>query len=255
MAGRSHGLLTLLLALLAAVLLTCNVAFAQAPNARASHILVNTEAECDALLVQLNDADNLESTFAELASANSKCPSKRKGGDLGYFGRGQMVSEFDRVVFEKPVGLVHKVHTQVNERLGSVWLAVCSRTLCDDCSLAGTWCSRRSARAWAMMMRRRTRRSLCLKTTRPRSGTSRASWQHRTHSRLCTSIVCINRNERAKETQSTCPSWSPWSSRPPWGHHRSAPCTRAHASQTTKPWSIVSLHATQTTKEQEETRT
>lgn len=174
MARRTHGLLTLLLALLAAVLLTCNVVLAQAPNARASHILVNTEAECDALLVKLNDADNLESTFAELASAKSKCPSKRKGGDLGYFGRGQMVAEFDRVVFEKPVGLVHKVHTQVSTRLmcfGDPLRYCISR---DCCSLAGTWCSRRSARAWAMMTRRRTQRNLCQKTTRRRNGTSRS---------------------------------------------------------------------------------
>ncbi|ETL90971.1 hypothetical protein L917_10424 [Phytophthora nicotianae] len=82
------------------------------PKARASHILVPTETECDEILKELQAADDLESTFARLAKERSKCPSSRQGGDLGSFGRGQMVPEFDMVAFEKPVGEVHKVKTQ-----------------------------------------------------------------------------------------------------------------------------------------------
>lgn len=101
---------------LLAVLMTVMtaVATAEAPSASASHILVPTEAEIDQLLVELEAADDLEAKFAELAKAKSKCPSGRGGGALGTFGRGQMVQEFDTVVFEKPVGVVHKVKTQAS---------------------------------------------------------------------------------------------------------------------------------------------
>ncbi|RLN20735.1 hypothetical protein BBJ28_00001037 [Nothophytophthora sp. Chile5] len=81
-------------------------------KAHASHILVDTEQEADELNAQLAEASNLFLTFAKLAKEHSKCPSAKKGGDLGTFGRGQMVPEFDRVAFEGEVGVVHKVHTQ-----------------------------------------------------------------------------------------------------------------------------------------------
>lgn len=42
--------------------------------------------------------------FAELARANSDCPSAAKGGDLGAFGRGQMVGAFEEAAFGLPVG-------------------------------------------------------------------------------------------------------------------------------------------------------
>ncbi|GMF31344.1 unnamed protein product [Phytophthora fragariaefolia] len=106
--------LVLALNLMSALDLGSNsVVAAEKPTARASHILVPTEAECDEILKQLEAADDLEATFARLAKERSKCPSSRKGGDLGSFGRGQMVPEFDKVVFERPVGDVHKVETQV----------------------------------------------------------------------------------------------------------------------------------------------
>ena len=47
--------------------------------------------------------------FAELAAANSDCPSRAKGGDLGFFSHGQMVPEFDKAAFELPAGKVSDV--------------------------------------------------------------------------------------------------------------------------------------------------
>lgn len=49
---------------------------------------------------------DVEKKFAELAKANSACPSSAKGGDLGQFTHGQMVKEFDEVAFKLPVGKV-----------------------------------------------------------------------------------------------------------------------------------------------------
>ena len=60
-----------------------------------SHILVKTELEAKAILEQLNKGES----FAKIAISKSLCPSKRNGGDLGTFGRWQMVREFERVAF------------------------------------------------------------------------------------------------------------------------------------------------------------
>lgn len=51
-------------------------------------------------------AKDLPAKFAELAKANSACPSSAQGGDLGSFPRGKMVKEFDEVAFKLPVGKV-----------------------------------------------------------------------------------------------------------------------------------------------------
>ena len=67
---------------------------------RASHILVKTEEEANNLLAELNEGAN----FGELAQAHSLCPSKRDGGDLGFFGRGMMVKPFEDAAFELEVG-------------------------------------------------------------------------------------------------------------------------------------------------------
>ena len=56
--------------------------------------------------------------FATLALAHSSCPSKNSGGDLGEFGPGEMVPEFDKVVFSAPVGEVQgPVKTQFGYHL------------------------------------------------------------------------------------------------------------------------------------------
>lgn len=49
--------------------------------------------------------------FAELAQAHSDCPSARKGGDLGTFGRGQMVAAFEMSAFGMEIGQVSDVVT------------------------------------------------------------------------------------------------------------------------------------------------
>ena len=66
-----------------------------ADKVHCSHILVKTELEAKTILDQLNKGEN----FPKIAMEKSSCPSKRKGGDLGTFGRGQMVKEFERAAF------------------------------------------------------------------------------------------------------------------------------------------------------------
>ncbi|WP_434339665.1 peptidylprolyl isomerase [Motilimonas cestriensis] len=70
--------------------------------ASARHILVETERQCNELKAQIeNGAD-----FADLAKQFSSCPSGAQGGELGEFGPGMMVPEFDKVVFSAPVNTV-----------------------------------------------------------------------------------------------------------------------------------------------------
>lgn len=108
---KSFTIFTALL-LLVAALCGSYTASAGSPKAHASHILVDTEEQADELLAELKQAKNVFVPFAKLAMAHSKCPSSKKGGDLGTFGQGQMVPEFDRVVFTEEIGVVHKVKTQ-----------------------------------------------------------------------------------------------------------------------------------------------
>jgi peptidyl-prolyl cis-trans isomerase C len=72
-------------------------------KATARHILVATEKACLDLKQQIAAGAD----FAALAKKHSTCPSGQRGGDLGSFGKGQMVPEFDRVVFQEEVGKVH----------------------------------------------------------------------------------------------------------------------------------------------------
>lgn len=79
------------------------------PQVKASHILVKEKKDAEKILSELkNGAD-----FAELAKKHSICPSKDKGGDLGYFGKAAMVSEFSKVAFTlKPGELSDIVKTE-----------------------------------------------------------------------------------------------------------------------------------------------
>ena len=91
----------------------------QGERVRASHILVKTDAkktadaakkEIDALYAQLKglSGDALAKKFADLAKEKSDCPSKAKGGDLGAFGHGQMVPEFDKAAFAQEIGKLYE---------------------------------------------------------------------------------------------------------------------------------------------------
>jgi peptidyl-prolyl cis-trans isomerase C len=83
-------------------------------SAAARHILVASEADCQSLKKQIDEGGD----FAELAKAHSKCPSGADGGALGTFGPGQMVKEFDEVVFSAPIGEVQgPVKTQFGYHL------------------------------------------------------------------------------------------------------------------------------------------
>jgi len=68
----------------------------------ASHILVPTEMEAIKLKSQIKTFDD----FKYYARIYSTCPSAQRGGDLGCFGRGQMVKPFEKAAFEGEVGEV-----------------------------------------------------------------------------------------------------------------------------------------------------
>lgn len=70
--------------------------------ASARHILVETEEQCLDLKKQISEGAD----FAEVAAEHSLCPSGAQGGELGQFGPGMMVPEFDKVVFSADVGSV-----------------------------------------------------------------------------------------------------------------------------------------------------
>ena len=76
----------------------------------ASHILVDSEEKAAEILANIKE-DKI--SFEDAAKENSSCPSGQKGGSLGEFGKGQMVPEFDKAVFEMEVGELHgPVQTQ-----------------------------------------------------------------------------------------------------------------------------------------------
>jgi peptidyl-prolyl cis-trans isomerase C len=69
-------------------------------KAKASHILVEKQSQALKILEELKAGGD----FRELAKKYSTCPSGKKGGDLGQFGRGQMVREFEQATFALKVG-------------------------------------------------------------------------------------------------------------------------------------------------------
>jgi peptidyl-prolyl cis-trans isomerase C len=77
-------------------------AFTPAPEFNAAHILVDSEDKAKALKAEIDAGTD----FAEVAKASSSDGSAANGGDLGWFGMGQMVPEFEAAVVELPVGAV-----------------------------------------------------------------------------------------------------------------------------------------------------
>jgi peptidyl-prolyl cis-trans isomerase C len=90
-------------------------------RARARHILVETQEQCEDIKTQIEGGAD----FAELAKEHSQCPSGQRGGDLGEFSPGQMVQEFDTVVFSGDLG---KIHGPVQTQFGYHLIDITSRT-------------------------------------------------------------------------------------------------------------------------------
>ena len=91
------------------------------PTASARHILVPDEAACQDLKTKIEGGVD----FADMAKEHSQCPSGAKGGDLGTFQKGQMVPEFDQVVFNDAL---NTVHGPVKTQFGYHLLEVTART-------------------------------------------------------------------------------------------------------------------------------
>ncbi|MBT4979773.1 MAG: peptidylprolyl isomerase [Gemmatimonadetes bacterium] len=91
------------------------------PTAQARHILVPSEDTANDLKTQIEGGTD----FADVAKEHSTCPSGKSGGDLGSFGKGQMVPEFDAVIFSEELNVVHgPVQTQFGYHL----IEITSRT-------------------------------------------------------------------------------------------------------------------------------
>lgn len=89
-------------------------------SASARHILVETEEACE----DLKSAIESGKDFAALAAEFSSCPSGKQGGALGSFSPGQMVKEFDEVVFSAEL---NKVHGPVKTQFGYHLIEITSR--------------------------------------------------------------------------------------------------------------------------------
>lgn len=90
-------------------------------KAKARHILVNDEATCLTLKDKITGGED----FAKVAKDHSRCPSGKRGGELGEFSPGMMVPEFDEVVFSAEV---KKVHGPIKTQFGYHLIEITSRT-------------------------------------------------------------------------------------------------------------------------------
>ncbi len=89
--------------------------FVKGASVCAKHILVAEEDTCKEILASIESG---EKTFEDAAKESSTCPSGQKGGDLGEFGKGQMVKEFEDAAFTAEIGqVVGPVKTQFGYHL------------------------------------------------------------------------------------------------------------------------------------------
>lgn len=109
--------------------------FKQDESVTASHILFSTQGETDEgkLAATLKAAEELQAelnkeegttTFEDMATTHSDCPSKEQGGSLGEFSRGQMVPEFEKAAFTQEIG---KVGAPVKTQFGYHLIKVTER--------------------------------------------------------------------------------------------------------------------------------
>ncbi len=90
----------------------------KAGKVKASHILVDKHSKAVEIIRKIAEGED----FAKMARGHSSCPSRKKGGDLGFFGKGQMVSEFEKATFTLSVGFqqwkhlipLNTIHWQAN---------------------------------------------------------------------------------------------------------------------------------------------
>lgn len=93
--------------------------FGKGETVGAKHILVEEEAKCQEILDEIKSG---AISFEDAASKYSTCPSKAQGGDLGEFGHGQMVPEFDEAAFQADIDVVTApVKTQFGYHLIKVY--------------------------------------------------------------------------------------------------------------------------------------
>lgn len=89
--------------------------FKKGETVNAKHILTDSEETCKEILESITSG---EKTFEDAAKEFSTCPSKERGGDLGEFGKGQMVKEFEDAAFAAEIGqVVGPVQTQFGYHL------------------------------------------------------------------------------------------------------------------------------------------
>ena len=104
--------------------------FSKPETVSAKHILVDSEDVCNEILAQIQ---NGEKTFEDAAKESSTCPSGQQGGDLGEFGKGQMVKEFEEAAFAAEIGaIVGPVQTQFGFHLIKVEAKSEAETLAFD---------------------------------------------------------------------------------------------------------------------------
>ena len=84
----------------------------KAGKVRTSHILVEKHSKALEIISMIQEGRD----FKEMARKFSSCPSKKKGGDLGFFGKGQMVPEFEKAAFSLNVGQM--THNPVKTKFG-----------------------------------------------------------------------------------------------------------------------------------------
>jgi hypothetical protein len=79
---------------------------------KARHILCSKLSTIEEIYTTLTEAHGSTppaSEFGKLAGEHSECPSKKKGGELGYFGRGKMVGAFETAAFSTPPGQMSEI--------------------------------------------------------------------------------------------------------------------------------------------------
>ncbi|MDD3137944.1 MAG: peptidylprolyl isomerase [Lachnospiraceae bacterium] len=97
-------------------------AFVLEETVNAKHILVDTKDKADKILAEIN-ADEIN--FEDAAQKYSKCPSKEKGGELGFFKRGMMVKEFEAAAFTLPL---HTYSEPIKSQFGYHIIEVVDKT-------------------------------------------------------------------------------------------------------------------------------